>query len=64
MTQTELKSALQWVGEHFFWILPSDEAAGTVEKIIETAGQLCLRRGIHGLVIDPWNELEPMCRNE
>jgi twinkle protein len=60
MTETELKAALEWVGQHFFWILPSDESAWTVEKIIETSSQLCLRRGIRGLVIDPWNELEPM----
>ena len=49
---------MAWVNEHFSWILPSNEHEWTVEKILETAGQLCLRRGIRGLIIDPWNELE------
>src|SRR5439155_15869580 len=34
------------------------EAEWHIEKILEIAAQLCLRRGIRGLVIDPWNELE------
>ena len=40
--------------------MPTSEDDWTVEKILATAGQLCLRRGIRGLVIDPWNELEPL----
>jgi twinkle protein len=60
MTQQEFDAALQWVGEHFSWILPSSEDDWTVEKILAAAGQLCLRRGIRGLVIDPWNEVESL----
>jgi twinkle protein len=60
MTPTELEAALAWVDEHFAWILHENEDDWTIEKILASAGQLCLRRGIRGLVIDPWNELEPL----
>jgi twinkle protein len=60
MTEQEFDVALQWVNEHFAWILPDSEDEWTVERILAAAGQLCLRRGIRGLVIDPWNELEPL----
>lgn len=58
MSLEDLHDALGWVREHFTWIMPSSEDDWTVEKILETAGKLCLRYGIRGLVIDPWNELE------
>jgi twinkle protein len=60
MSEQEFEDALQWVGEHFAWILPSNEDDWTVDKILEAASRLCLRRGIRGLIIDPWNELEPL----
>ena len=60
MTVVEFESALSWVDDHFAWIMPTSEDDWTVEKILTAAGQLCLRRGIRGLVIDPWNELEPL----
>jgi len=63
MSKKEFETALQWVNEHFSWILPSNEDDWTVEKILTAAGQLCLRRGIRGLVIDPWNELETLRPN-
>jgi len=58
MTKEELSRALAWIGQHFTWIQPGDEADWRIENILEIAGQLCLRRGIRGLVVDPWNELE------
>jgi len=63
MTREELEAGMQWAGDHFTWIMPSSEDDWTVDKILTTAGQLCLRRGIRGLVIDPWNELEPLRPN-
>lgn len=56
----QLDRALDWAGEHFSWIMPSSEDDWTVEKILDAAGKLCLRRGIRGLVLDPWNELEAL----
>ncbi len=60
MSARELETAMNWVNEHFSWIMPSDEDDWTLEKILQAAEQLCLRRGIRGLVIDPWNELEAL----
>ena len=60
MSREEFESATAWVNEHFVWILPGNETDWTVEKILTAASQLCLRRGIRGLVIDPWNELESL----
>jgi twinkle protein len=60
MSQEELEAAMAWVNEHFSWILPSSADDWTVDKILATTGQLCLRRGIRGLVVDPWNELEAL----
>jgi len=60
MSQEELETAMTWVGQHFSWIMPNSEDDWTLEKILLTAGKLCLRRGIRGLVIDPWNELEAL----
>ena len=60
MSPAELEAAMGWVKDHFTWILPNSEDDWTVQKILTTAAQLCLRRGIRGLVIDPWNELESL----
>jgi twinkle protein len=51
---------MRWTNDHFAWIMPSSEDDWTIEKILAAASQLCLRRGIRGLVIDPWNELEAL----
>jgi len=58
MNRAEFETAIRWVDEHFVWISPNNADDWTVDKILTTASKLCLRRGIHGLVIDPWNELE------
>lgn len=58
LSPAELTTALGWVDEHFSWIMPESEENWTIENILLAGGQLCMRRGIRGLVIDPWNELE------
>jgi len=60
MTREEVETVLPWVHGHFKWIMPTSEDDWTVDKILTAAGQLCLRYGIRGLVIDPWNELESL----
>jgi hypothetical protein len=60
MSAPELEAAMQWTNEHFAWIMPNNEDDWTIEKILAAVSQLCLRRGIRGLVIDPWNELEAL----
>jgi twinkle protein len=51
-------AAKQWVGAHFSWILPDDDGEWTLEHVLDAARALVFRKGIRGLVIDPWNELE------
>ena len=47
----------RWVHDHFTFILPEDDAP-TVDEILASAKSLILRRGIKGMVIDPWNEID------
>ncbi|MCO7225898.1 DnaB-like helicase C-terminal domain-containing protein [Pleionea sp. CnH1-48] len=58
MTHDELEQAKAFVNEHFFWILPDDDKDWTIEQVLKAAELLIYRKGIKGLVIDPWNELE------
>lgn len=50
--------AMNWAHEHFTWILPDDDFDWTVETVLAGTRALILRKGIRGIVIDPWNELE------
>jgi twinkle protein len=59
MDESELRVGIEWVGEHFFVMLPNSEEQWKIEWILARATELVKRHGIRGLVIDPWNELEP-----
>lgn len=61
MSRDTMDVAARWVGQHFHWILPDDDAEWTIEAVLERARQLVYRKGIRGLVIDPWNEMEHLC---
>jgi twinkle protein len=58
MASDTLDVGIQWVTDHFSWILPDDDSQWTIETVLDRARALVLRQGITGLVIDPWNELE------
>lgn len=58
MDRQSLGLAMDWVGKHFSWILPDDDSEWTVSTVLDRAKALVFRKGIRGLVIDPWNELE------
>lgn len=58
MSREELAQAKQWVNDHFSWILPDDDADWTIDSVLDAARALVFRKGIRGLVVDPWNELE------
>lgn len=55
MTIQEYDDAVTWVDEHYTFILPE---LPTVDGLLETAQSLVLSRGIRGLIIDPWNEID------
>ena len=58
MTETELAEAKDFIFRHFIFILPDDEDQITLDKILELAKIAVMKRGINGLVIDPWNEID------
>lgn len=58
MTSETLEMGMAWAQERFSWILPDDDQQWTLDYVLETAKSLVYRKGIRGLVIDPWNEME------
>lgn len=58
MDQQTMQASLGWAMEHFYWYLPGDEDQWTLDNILSAARQLVYTKGIRGVVIDPWNELE------
>lgn len=58
MSEGDLQHGIQWVDEHFAWVLPDDEKNWQMDWILERVRDLVFRKGIRGVVIDPWNELE------
>lgn len=50
----------KWLQERFYIILPDDEEEGnwSLDGILKLAKTLVFRKGIKGLVIDPWNEID------
>jgi twinkle protein len=57
MSLEQLEPAQEWLDEHFSFIMP-DENHLTVDSILKLARVLVYRKGIRGLVIDPWNEVD------
>jgi twinkle protein len=57
ISKDNLMPGLGWLDKHFSFILP-DEYDLTVEGVLRLAKALVFRKGIKGLVIDPWNELD------
>lgn len=55
MSVAEWDMAQSWLAKHFVFIEPSEP---TLEAVLHVAKQLVLRKGVRGLVIDPWNEIE------
>lgn len=68
MTKDELADATAWIDEHFTFISPDDDSQDwTINTVLGLAKSLVLRKGIKGLVLDPWNEFEhlrPACVTE
>jgi len=55
MEREEMIWSRRFIDEHFAWILPEEP---NIEAILERAQILLFQKGINGLVIDPWNEIE------
>jgi len=66
ITLEQLETAQAWLDDHFSFIMPKDDSL-TVDSILELARVLVYRKGIQGLVLDPWNEIDhsrPLGLNE
>lgn len=57
MTREEVEQGIEAMNNGFTFILPP-EGAITVDGVLELARAAVLRKGIKGMVIDPWNELD------
>ena len=57
MDDPTLAAALTWLDEHLFFICPH-ESLTTIDRVLAIAKEAVAKRGICGLVIDPWNELD------
>jgi twinkle protein len=57
MSETELSFILPFIGSNFYFINPNDTNT-TIEGILSKAAELVARKGINGLLIDPWNYIE------
>jgi twinkle protein len=57
MNEQQLGEALDWLQEHFV-ILSPDDSQRDLDSLLAIGKTYCLRRGIQGFVIDPFNELE------
>lgn len=57
MTNDELFMALAFIGSNFYFINPNDTNI-TIDGILAKTAELVARKGINGLLIDPWNYIE------
>lgn len=61
MDRDTLRMSKAWAQDHFSWILPDEDSEWTIDAVLDRAKALVFRKGIRGLVIDPWNEMEHLC---
>lgn len=58
ITEEQKEHGKIWLKKHFSVILPDEDASWSIDGILELAKVLVYRKGIKGLIIDPWNELD------
>lgn len=56
MSPVELVGGLEWAKEHITFIMPEETL--TIQGVLERAATLVRRKGIKGLIIDPFNEFD------
>jgi len=57
MSRAELDNAIEWIDEHFYFVMPPDDEL-TISHILDKTKIMIRRYGVDGLIIDPWNELD------
>lgn len=58
ITEDQKEEGKIWIKKHFSVILPHEDDSATIDSILSLAKVLVYRKGIKGLVIDPWNEID------
>jgi len=54
----EIAEGKKWLKRHFSIILPHEDDSWSIDGVLNLARILVYRKGIKGLVIDPWNEID------
>lgn len=58
ISEQQKEEGKEWLHKHFSIILPDEDDSWSIDSVLDLAKVLVYRRGIKGLVIDPWNELD------
>ena len=58
ITEEQKEEGKKWLKNHFSIILPDEDDSWSIDGVLALAKVLVYRRGMKGLVIDPWNELD------
>lgn len=59
MKPEQMRASLDWVMDHFHWMLPDGRDTGMdVSRILQIMRAYIIRTGANGLVIDPWNQVD------
>lgn len=56
MNEVEYKEACDFINEHIYYIYPEDDH--TIENIHEKFRYLILKKGVDGVLVDPFNQLD------
>lgn len=64
MSKLELEDATTFIGEHFVFLDTKNGSLTTIDSILDRARQAVMRLGIRGLIIDPYNYIEPESESE
>lgn len=58
ISEFQKEEGKNWIKNHFSVILPHEEDSWSIDGVLSLAKVLVFRKGIKGLIIDPWNELD------
>lgn len=58
ISEDQKEEGKTWLKKHFSVILPHEDDSWSIDGVLALAKVLVFRKGIKGLVIDPWNELD------
>lgn len=58
ISREHLRDTIGLLQEYCYFILPGYEDSHSIDSILNLARVLVFRKGIKGLVIDPWNEID------